>query len=685
MDKITIKPTAQEILIKGSGSEGHVDIYSYDFEQNDDKKGLGHLFMVGNIQDQDGDESDVQYITNLIASLAKREYYAQGDIAPKLAFTNALKKVNDVIDEFFKNKNLQINAGLFAIADESIYISRLGKFKIYLARDGKNIDVLNNIEHFSKEHFEERKFSNIISGKVHAGDRVLAFYPNKAVTSRERFIKADFIKFDKTSFIDKINAFKETKKDFACGALYIDVNQHRESTVRKTRLKSETIKLNPEHGTPILTAEPKTKATINPITLAAESREKQINPAITSETAELNIDVDNNNAKQEIPKIIAAEFLFGRKGSPLQSLLKNIHISDFNPKKRLIIGLAGIVGIAILIGLGFTAKSVLTTSQSDRQLNDKLKEITKNIGTAEDKINTSDFIDARNILASSYSSLIGSGYYESPKVKDTLTEISKLLDSMDNASEASVSLFAQISENNGLVRLISNPGDEIQAVLTSKDKNFIASVNANGDASDIVQITDITPNSLLSLLGFSYNVISDATGLKMQVITDTKTRSIDLPADKSMRDGALYEDNLYYLSSDKIFKIVDIAKNGKEPKLWSQESISINNELIAVDGNIYTLGSDGIYSFYFMGKKKFDKNIQISAQKGDILLSTKDGKYVHLIKTETGRIYDIEKATGNLVKTIKIGTVAKILDATISSSEIIYIATSDNKIWKVAY
>ena len=689
MDKITIKPTAQEILIKGSSSEGHIDIYSYDFEQNDDKKGLGHLFMVGNIQDQDGDESDVQYITNLIASLAKREYYAQGDIAPKLAFTNALKKVNDVIDEFFKNKNLQINAGLFAIADESIYISRLGKFKIYLARDGKNIDVLNNIEHFSKEHLEERKFSNIISGKVHAGDRVLAFYPNKAVTSRERFIKADFVKFDKTNFIDKINALKEAKKDFACGALYIDVNQHREPTVRKTKLKGghTTIKLSPEHGTPILTVEPKTEieTVINPVTLAVESREKRINPVVTRETTALNINTDNNDTKQEIPKIIAAEFLFGRKGSPLQSLLKNIHISDFNPRKRLIIGLAGIVGIVVLVGLGITAKSVLTTSQSDRQLNDKLKEITKDIDTAEDKISTSNFIDARNILASSYSSLIGSGYYESPKVKDTLTEIGKLLDSMDNASEASVSLFAQIPENNGLIKLISNPGDNIQAILTSKDKNFIASINTSGEAVDAVQVADIAPSNLLTLLGSSYSVIGESTGLKLQVTTGTKARSIELPADKSIKDAALYEDNLYYLSSDKIFKIVDIAKNGKEPKLWSQESISTNNELIAVDGNIYTLGYDGIYSFYFMGKKKFDKNIQISAQKGDILLSTKDGKYVHLIKTATGRIYDIEKTTGNLVKTIKIGTAAKILDATISSSEIIYIATSDNKIWKIAY
>ncbi len=606
MDKIIIKPASQEILIKGSNNEGHVDIYSYDFEQNDDKKGLGHLFMVGNIQDADGDESDVQYITNLVASLAKREYYAHGDIAPKQAFSNALKKVNDVIDEFFKNKNLQINAGLFAIADESIFISRLGKFKIFLARDGKNIDVLNNIEHFTKEHVEERKFSNIISGKVRVGDRVLAFYPYKAVTSREKYIKADFVKFDRGGFIEKINALKETKKDFACAALYIDVNRHKESTVRKPKVKNNDpalIKLRPEMGTPILAAEPQ-------------------KPQISAE-----------ETKQEIPKIIAAEFLFGRKGNPLQSFLKNIRISDFNPKKRLIIGIASIAGLVVLVGLGLATRSVLTTSQADRQFDSELKEITKNISVAKNKIDSNNFIDARNILASSYTSLINSGYYESPKTKDALINIGKLLDSMDNASEASVSLFAQVSDKDGFVKLISNPGENVQSIIGTKDKIFLASVRTDGSVSDVTQINDITARDLLTPLNSAYSVVSDDNGLKLQVIKDKKSRLIDLPIDQPMKYGSLYEDNLYYLSVDKIFKIVDIAANGKSPKLWSQETISPNSELLAVDGNIYTIGSDGVYSTYFMGKKKSDRNIQISAQKGDILLSTRDGKYLHLIKT----------------------------------------------------
>jgi hypothetical protein len=683
MDKIITKPSSQEIIIKGSSSEGHVDIYSYDAEQEDDKKSLGNLFMVGNIQDPDGDEPDVQYIINLIASIAKREYYARGDISPKQGFSNALKKVNDVIDEFFKNKDLQINAGLFAIADESIYISRLGKFKIFLARDGNNIDVLNNIEHFSKEHVEERKFSNIISGKVHVGDRVLAYYPNKAITSRERYIKADFVKFDKSDFIDKINGLKEAKKDFACAAIYIDINQHREPTVRKFKPKtspSANIRLHPDAGTPILADAKKNEAIINPISLAAESS-KPLTPADISSHV---MPADTLADRQEMPKIIAAEFSLGKKKNPLSSLLRNIHISNINPKKRLAVSAATLVGLGLLVGLGFSVKSLVSSNQTDKQFSSTINQANKDMATAKDEIGANNFITARNLLSSSYASLISSGYNESDKTKNALVNIDKLLDSMDNAGEASVSLFSQIAESDGQVKLIASPGDSIQSILTSKDKLYYASIKTDG-ISNVFELGGLGADLLLSPFTATYGVISYNNGLGLDVIKDKQVRTIDLTIDNQLKSASLYEDNLYYLSTGKIFKIVDIDTSGNKSVLWSKEDISVNAELLAVDGNIYTIGSDGLFFVYFMGKRTVEKNIQIAAAKGDVLLSTKDGKYLHLLKKDTGRIYLIEKTTGNLAKTIKIGNTAKILDAAISQSEIVYIATSDNKIWKVAY
>ena len=43
-------------------------------------------------------------VINLVASLAKREYYARPELTPKEAFTETLKKINDVVSQFFKDR-----------------------------------------------------------------------------------------------------------------------------------------------------------------------------------------------------------------------------------------------------------------------------------------------------------------------------------------------------------------------------------------------------------------------------------------------------------------------------------------------------------------------------------------------------------------------------------------------------
>src|SRR3989344_7216763 len=235
MEKIFLKPTHTEILIKGSPKEGHLDVFSYDYNQDEPKRMLGNLYIVGNAQqgsytindseqNNKTEESDVAYITNLVASLAKREYYSNPDLSPKEAFSATLKKINDVVSEFFINKDVKVNIGIFVLAGENINISKMGKFKILLARDGKNIDILNNIDLFTKERVEEKEFSHVISGKISYGDKILAFYPTRLATIRENTIKESFLKMNPEQFLEKLNAAKEDNIDFAYAALYINLN-----------------------------------------------------------------------------------------------------------------------------------------------------------------------------------------------------------------------------------------------------------------------------------------------------------------------------------------------------------------------------------------------------------------------------------------------------------------------------
>src|SRR3989338_9452195 len=266
MEKVFLKSTSQEIVIKGSSKEGHTDVFAYDYYDDDDKRKLGGLYIIGNVNrpaaDIDGalsrrddDSPDITYVTNLVASLAKREYYSRPNISPRDAFSATLKKINDVVEEFFSakggsaygGKNLKINIGIFAVAGEQILISKLGKFKIILSRPARSpgqtgangeprvVDILNNIDLFNKEQVEEREFSNIISGKIMPGDKLFAFYPNRSITAREKLIKASLLKFDDAQFVGKINSIKEIKPDFDCGALYLSLNNHKELAIKKLK------------------------------------------------------------------------------------------------------------------------------------------------------------------------------------------------------------------------------------------------------------------------------------------------------------------------------------------------------------------------------------------------------------------------------------------------------------------
>ena len=252
MEKILIKPSSKEIILRGKPEDGHVDVFSYNYEGTSSNN-LGSLFIVGHIQPA---SEDTSYMINLVASLAKREYYSKTDVAPKDAFSKTLKKINEVLQDFFRNKDLRVNIGLFAVAGENIFISRLGKFKIILGRDNQDIDILNNINLFAKEHIQEKEFSNVISGKIMPQDKIFAFYPGRSIVSREKNIKSLLLKLTADNFADKLSAIKKSNDAFLCAGVHITINKYKESAVIKDPQPRELRKLEPSLHEPQIPAQP---------------------------------------------------------------------------------------------------------------------------------------------------------------------------------------------------------------------------------------------------------------------------------------------------------------------------------------------------------------------------------------------------------------------------------------------
>ena len=643
MDKITIKPMSKEVVLRGKPEDGHSDVFSYNYEGNA-TNGLGSLFIVGHVQPA---TEDTSYMVNLVASLAKREYYAQETLAPKEAFSKSLKKINEVLQEFFKNKDALINIGIFAIARENIFISRLGKFKIILARNGQDIDILNNIKLFDKEHIQEKEFSNIISGKIAPKDKIFAFYPTKSITARERSIKASLIALESDNFINKIQSIRQDSDSFYCAGVHITINKHQEPAIIKSPQPHELKKAM----TPPL-QEPKMKTRLvstfppepEPSELWEADKRKQKGPTPNDTSLIKNKDtktpaaaflMPQGQAEEQVgpnkelapntPLIIPSEFSSAKKDNIFDKMISLFKIfkkerfagrirspaSPVNIKKQITYILPALV--LLTIG-GWAVKSFILLSPQEKELKRITKQAWENLKLAEEKVTANDLASARNLLLSSLIT------YSLPGVND---DFSLLLDKIDNAVSASLSTVEKLPE-------------EISAKAT------ILSSEKEKTDSGKYELTS-------AVLGFD-----------------------------------IYQDNLYMLTVDKIYKVADAVKGSAKAVSWLEENTSLALEplLIAVDGNVYVMIKAGPVIRYFKGQETKRFNTSITPE-NSLLITAKDLPNLYLVNKKLGRIYLIDKESGLIAKVIKIGNSEPLSNAYIDSSGTLYIVSDDNKIWKV--
>ncbi len=584
MEKIFLKPTQTEILIKGSQKEGHFDVFSYDYNSDENKRKLGNLYIIGNVQhntDAHGNsnheesmgESDVTYVTNLVSSLAKREYYSNPDLSPKEAFSATLKKINDVVEEFFVNKDVKINIGIFALAGENINISKIGKFKILLARDDKTIDILNNINLFTKEKVEEKEFSHVISGKIAHGDKILAFYPGRLATVREKSIRENFLKLNTEQFVEKIDAIKEEKADFTYAALCINLKRVKESAI-----VSKTARIAPS---PIMISE-----------ISEEEPVKQNTsnvPVLTSEP--------------ELPRIIRSEFSLGKKNNPFAVVLGKIKMLLPKRQNKMIFFVS--LGVVVLLG-AWTVKSFFFVSPTDRQAANAVNEAQDNVKLAKTKISQNDFLGARKLLLGSIISI--NSLIPSAKTENTKGEIFKLLDNLDQAVESSPILTETLPKSvSDKAALLSVQKEKTGAIALDIYENNLYFITVDGiskiadvsgkpkDSTQWLKGETLPPEPLLIAVDGNVYILNKS-GLLTTYYKGEKKNEINtlvLPDDSSV--FATTKDSQYlYLINKNMGRIYLISKATgtlfKTIKVSSQEAFV--NAYLDQDQAIYLVGKD---------------------------------------------------------------------------------------------
>lgn len=668
MEKIYIKPVSKELITKSTRATGHSDIFSYHPESGEDAKKLGSLFIVGHVQHA---SDDVAYMINLVAALAKREYYAKAALAPREAFANTLRKINEVVEEFFKNRELAVDIGVFIIAGEQIYISRLGKFKIILARDEKNIDILNNIEFFEKEHIQEKEFSNIISGKMLAGDRILAFYPGQPVVSRERFIKAHFLNLSESEFIRKINDIKTANEQFSCALLYIHLNRVKETAKAPQIQPSELLEVSLASQTP---APARTR---KPAPL--EPNEDAKGPEATLAAVERPV-VQNIPDKSELPRIIPSEFSLGRRVNPVMSALKGFRLLNFsfNFKNKIFLSLCAVV---VIIGAALAVKSIFIVDPEARKLKSALGSLKTGIVAAQTKVSQNDPAGARATILESITVLrnIPAG----DKRSALSAQLFSLLDGIDQAQDTSPSLVWQMPAELGTAKLVAAYDAGLFVYSTDASGNGTLEVIENNAVKSRWDAGSVKPSALVNNDG-------------SPALVDMAARTIATPKDDKLRTTTwadvpgttaanLYQDNLYILASGTIFKIPDAAKSNGKPAQWLKAGSSVPADAMAiiVDGNIFVLSKSGTLTTYYKGAKTLEAHTPVPPTDKSLLMTSQDSLFLYMVDTELNRVYVLNKKDGALAKTYKIGTAEPIVSAAVGADDSIYFITSDNKVWKI--
>ncbi len=683
MEKVFINPIVKEILVKGNAKEGTVDLFSYD--NNGNNRSLGNLFVIGNIQGGDAednkDDIDVGYVLNLVASLAKREYYTNKDVNPKDAFSGALKKINGVVEEFFKNKNTKINIGIFAIAGDQIHISKLGKFKILLARDGKNVDILNNIQLFDKESTQEKEFSNIISGKIVEGDRILAFYPSRSTTSREKYIKDSFLKSSQTEFTAQLASIKEAKPEFACAALHIDIQKGTEAATAQNIQPKELRETSDAEVDLEETPEEQTVQILTPVAHLANTDTEEAEESIEEAPEPVARTIAKLPVEPAIPKIIPSEFARGKRELALSKNFRKLKNMNITPKVKAY-AMGGIALVALITI--FSLKSLVFVDAATKQLNATISEVQKNLKLAQDKQGQSDFIGARSLLVSSIANLAQSESTNgsSSKAEEAKKQLIAALDQLDNANDATLSNVAEIPSESGTAKLITASGNNFYVYLDQNGTGSISKI-ADGSIGSSVAVKDISPTAMFSSEGYVSVIDSNAKKITSLSISKSTLISKSFSSD-SLTSLEIYQDNLYALTGTSIIKITDanLGKTDVQPWLASGTSLAEGAALIAVDGNVYVLSSSGVLTTYYKGKKTTEVSTPVSPDAGSMLLTTNDSPSLYLVNTTTGRIYVFDKKSGTVSKTLKINSSSPVTSSALSSDGTIYIL-SDNKVWKV--
>lgn len=220
-------------------------VFSYEALNVEDAR-LGNIYIVGKISNVPKKKyKNSDFLLSLLASAIKREFYSNHQRTSLEALESALQSANIYLSDFAKKGhdewigNLHIACLVFSKTD--IYIGQTGGMVVQLFRNGT---VSNISKKFQKQEEPEptKTFSNIASGKIEAGDKIMIATDDisEILSLQKTKELASYPTADKLYHYIKNNLFVPT---LACLILEAETYKPKEDEEEAKVIKEESVEI----------------------------------------------------------------------------------------------------------------------------------------------------------------------------------------------------------------------------------------------------------------------------------------------------------------------------------------------------------------------------------------------------------------------------------------------------------
>lgn len=222
---VELEKTVTEIIVaNGRSIEPFVKVFGYS-DENVAKSSLGTLVGVFEIAERSEESA---YIVNFLASVAKKEYFANPRRGAVESFEAALHKINLALAELVKHGNVawlgKFHGALGILEKSNFHFSVTGEAHILLLRNGAVSDIGAGLASEESSLHPLKTFVEVASGRMLADDKVILASPELFSLFSLPDLEKNALRMDADRFIQFLRTALVNELDMA-GTLIIDFRE----------------------------------------------------------------------------------------------------------------------------------------------------------------------------------------------------------------------------------------------------------------------------------------------------------------------------------------------------------------------------------------------------------------------------------------------------------------------------